>query len=85
MEGVGPEKLNIPLLKNRINHLKIKEIVVALDSTIEGDATSLYLKQELEPLGVEISRLAFGLPIGSTLDFVDGGTLARAFSGRTAC
>lgn len=85
MEGIGPEKLNLPQLKSRIARLNIKEIVIALDSTIEGDATSLYLKQELGPLGVEISRLAFGLPIGSSLDFVDGGTLARAFSGRTLC
>ena len=82
MEGWGPEKLAIVQLKNRINSLKIKELVLALDSTIEGDATSLYLKRELESFPISISRLAFGIPIGSSLDYVDGGTLARAFSGR---
>ncbi len=82
MEGFGPEKLNIEKLETRIKSLSITEIVVALDSTLEGDATSLYLKQELAPLNVQISRLAFGLPMGSSLDYVDGGTLARAFSGR---
>lgn len=82
MEGVGPEKLNLPQLKKRIVAHKIQELVIALDSTLEGDATALYLKQELEPIGLNISRLAFGLPMGSSLDYVDGGTLARAFSGR---
>lgn len=83
LEGIGPDKLTIAGLKTRIALLKIEEIVIALDSTLEGDATSLYLKQELAPLGVAISRLAFGLPMGSPLDYVDGGTLARAFSGRS--
>lgn len=82
MEGIGPEKLNLPHLKNRIANHKIQELVIALDSTLEGDATALYLKQELEIMGLNISRLAFGLPMGSSLDYVDGGTLARAFSGR---
>jgi recombination protein RecR len=82
MEGWGPEKLGIGKLLQRIRSLQIKELVLALDSTIEGDATSLYLKREFETLNISISRLAFGIPIGSSLDYVDGGTLARAFSGR---
>ena len=82
IDGTGPEKLNIQKLKNRISSLHIEEIIIALDSTLEGDATSLYLKQELEPLNLSISRLAFGLPMGSSLDYVDGGTLARALSAR---
>jgi recombination protein RecR len=82
MEGFGPEKLGIAPLKQRVQNLKIREIVLALDSTIEGDATSLYLKRELDSFSIPISRLAFGIPIGSSLDYVDGGTLARAFSGR---
>lgn len=82
LEGWGPEKLAIPQLKQRIQNLQIREVVLALDSTIEGDATSLYLKRELEEFTLPISRLAFGIPIGSSLDYVDGGTLARAFSGR---
>lgn len=82
LDGMGPDRLSIARLRNRIISLKIQEIVIALDSTLEGDATALYLKQELEPFAVAISRLAFGLPMGSPLDYVDGGTLARAFSAR---
>jgi recombination protein RecR len=82
LEGFGPEKLNLAKLKERMKSLLIKEVVIALDSTLEGDATSLYLKRELEEFAIPISRLAFGLPIGSSLDYVDGGTLARALSAR---
>lgn len=82
LEGFGVNKLNIPKLKERIKTSAISEVVIALDSTLEGDATALYIKNELEALSLNISRLAFGLPMGSSLDFVDGGTLARAFSGR---
>lgn len=83
MQGIGPEALNLTKLKKRIADLKIGEIIMALDSTLEGDATALYLKQELEPLNLSTSRLAFGLPMGSSLDYVDGGTLARALSARS--
>jgi recombination protein RecR len=82
LENLGPERLSIDKLKERIVKHEVKEVVIALDSTLEGDATSLYLKQELAAYPIHISRLAFGLPMGSALDYVDGGTLARAFSGR---
>lgn len=82
MNGIGPEKIQFQKLKDRILKHQIKEIIIALDSTLEGDATSLYLKEELKTFPVHISRLAFGLPMGSSFDYVDGGTLARAFSGR---
>lgn len=82
MAGIGPEKLSLVKLKERIRFLQIKEVVIALDSTLEGDATALFIKRELEPFHLQVSRLAFGLPMGSSLDYVDGGTLARAFAGR---
>jgi recombination protein RecR len=82
LDGLGPEKLQLPKLTDRIRTYQIREVVIALDSTLEGDATALYIKRELEPLNIQISRLAFGLPMGSSLDYVDGGTLARALSGR---
>lgn len=82
LDKKGPEHLRLAQLKQRLNTLPIKEIVIALDSTLEGDATSLYLKQELAHHPVRVSRLAFGLPMGSSLDYVDGGTLARALAGR---
>lgn len=82
MEGKGPEALNIEKLKARIEASKIEDVIIALDSTLEGDATALYLKSVLSELPLKITRLAFGLPMGSSLDYVDGGTLARAFSAR---
>nr|WP_316358284.1 recombination mediator RecR [Candidatus Neptunochlamydia sp. REUL1] len=82
LDGKTPENLNLPQLQKRIEGLGTKEIILALDSTLEGDATSLYLKEQFEKYGIEVSRLALGLPIGSSLDFVDEGTLSQAFSGR---
>lgn len=80
--GKTPEHLNLEHLKKRITSLQIKEIIIALDSTLEGDTTSLFLKEQIQGWGLPVSRLAFGIPIGSSLDFVDGGTLARAMTGR---
>jgi len=71
-------------LIERIEKNEIQEVILALDPTLEGDATALFLKEELAPCGVKISRPALGLPMGSSLDFVDGGTLARALSGRSS-
>lgn len=82
LDNRGPEHLSLQKLKDRILALSVKEVVIALDSTLEGDATALYLKQELVGYPIHISRLAFGLPIGSSLEYVDGGTLARALLGR---
>ncbi len=75
---------HVQIIKDRINKHSIKEVILALDATIEGDATSLFLKQQLQEQDVLISRLALGIPMGSSLDFVDEGTLSRAFSGRNA-
>lgn len=83
LERRGPEHLSIGKLKERLIKLKVNEVVIALDSTLEGDATALFLKQELANFPVQISRLAFGLPMGSSLDYVDGGTLARALAARS--
>lgn len=82
LDGYGPEALKVEKLIHRIQEHQITEVVIALDATLEGDATALYLKQILEPFQVEVSRLAFGLPMGSSLDYVDGDTLGRAFTGR---
>jgi recombination protein RecR len=84
LEGRGPESLPLAKIKRRIAKHEIREVVIALDSTLEGDATSLFLKKELSDLPVVTSRLALGLPMGSSLDYVDGGTLARAFLGRAS-
>ncbi len=83
LEGKGPDLLPIKAIKDRIVKYSIDEVIIALDSTLEGDATALYMKNELDALPIKVSRLALGLPMGSSLDYVDGGTLARAFSGRS--
>jgi len=82
LEGRHPQHLSFDQLKKRIKNLNVQEVIIALDSTLEGDTTALYLKEQLQESDLKVSRLAFGLPMGSSLDFVDGGTLTRAFSGR---
>lgn len=82
IEGKGPERINLQKLHQRIENHQVKEVILALDATLEGDATALFLKRELEGLGVSVCRLAFGLPMGSAFEQVDSGTLARAFCGR---
>jgi recombination protein RecR len=82
LQGHSPSRHAIERLKERISRLGVKEMILALDSTLEGDATALYLKRELELFALTTTRLALGLPMGSSLDYIDGGTLARALCGR---
>ncbi len=82
VDHFGPSDLHFNELKERLSRHETKEVILALDSTIEGDATALFLKKELEPAGIRVSRLAMGMPLGSSLDFLDEGTLTRAFSSR---
>lgn len=80
--GMNSDVLKLEKVKKRIENFKIEEVIIALDSTVEGDATSLYIKEELKSYSLKISRLAFGLPMGTSLDYIDGGTLTQAFVGR---
>lgn len=82
IQGRGSASLDLEALYRRFSNSDIKEVILALDSTLEGDTTSLFLKEELQKRGISVSRLAFGIPIGSPLDFIDNGTLARALVGR---
>lgn len=82
LDDISPEQIGIEALKKRVQHLQPAEIIIALDATLEADATSLFLKEELQQDCAHIFRLAFGIPMGSSLEFVDGGTLARSFAGR---
>jgi recombination protein RecR len=82
LDGRSAHLLRLDKIKERIQTNGVKELIIALDSTLEGDATALYLKNELADANLCISRLAFGLPVGHSLEYVDGGTLARALIGR---
>lgn len=82
LDGIDPDMLNIQHVKDRIASLGITEVVLALDTTLEGEATTLYLKQELKKYDVQLSQLAHGLPSGSPLEYVDESTLHQAFAGR---
>ncbi|MGD1087703.1 MAG: recombination mediator RecR [Verrucomicrobiota bacterium] len=82
IDGVEPEDLRITELEKRLTHEPIKEIVIALGTDVEGDATSFYLAKRLAQNGLKISRIAYGLPAGSGLEFVDELTLSRALEGR---
>lgn len=82
IEGVGPDDLKIKQLLARVAGGGVKEIILATNPSMEGDATALYLRQQLEPLGVRVTRLARGLPMGGDLEYADQNTLLRALSGR---
>ncbi len=83
MDGIGPDDLKIAELLRRVKDGQIKEVVLALNPSVEGEATALYLSQLLKPLGVKVTRIAHGLPVGGELEFADTATLSRAFLGRS--
>jgi recombination protein RecR len=80
--GIGPETLRMKELVARVEHEGITEIIAATNPTVEGDTTALYLARLLKPLGVTVSRLASGLPVGGDIDYADEITLGRALAGR---
>jgi recombination protein RecR len=82
MEGIGPDQLKIRELLARLAPGVITEIVIATNPTVEGDATALYLSSLIKPLGVRVTRIAHGLPVGGDLDYADQATLIQAFEGR---
>ncbi|MFM8926814.1 MAG: recombination mediator RecR [Rhodoluna sp.] len=82
IDGIGPENLKIKELMSRLNDPEIKEVIIATDPNLEGEATATYLSRMLAPLGITVSRLASGLPVGGDLEYADEITLGRAFEGR---
>jgi recombination protein RecR len=82
MEGIGVGQLKVKELVDRIGAEGIKEVIIATNPNAEGESTALYLSRLLAPLGVKVTRLAYGLPIGGELDYADETTLARALEGR---
>ncbi|HEY3284531.1 MAG TPA: recombination mediator RecR [Armatimonadota bacterium] len=82
MEGIGPEQLKVRELLQRLSSGEVREAILALNPTVEGDTTALYMKNLLQPLGLKITQIAHGLPIGGDLDYADQATLIQALSGR---
>jgi recombination protein RecR len=81
LDGIGPENLRIKELLKRLTR-DVKEVILALNPTVEGEATVIYLTKLLKPLGVKMTRIAYGLPVGSDMDYADEVTLTKAFEGR---
>ncbi len=82
IDGVAPEDLGIPKLIERVKSSEIDEIIIATSPTIEGDATSFYIKDQIDENSIVISRIAYGVPMGGELEYVDNTTLGRAIQGR---
>jgi recombination protein RecR len=82
MDGIGPSQLRVRELVDRVSAESPAEVIVATNPNAEGEATALYLSRLLAPSGVNVTRLAYGLPIGGDLDYADENTLARAIEGR---
>lgn len=82
LDGIGPEDIRAAELCERIAEGGVKEVIIATDPDVEGEATALYITKLLKPLGVKVSRLAYGMSVGGDLEYTDEGTLARAISGR---
>lgn len=83
IEGIGPEELKVQELKQRIQSGTVEEIILATNPNLEGDATAMYLTRLVQPLGVSVTRLARGLPVGGDLEYADEITLGNALAGRS--
>ena len=82
LNGIGPEQLKIKELFRRLTDNRVKELIIATNPTVEGEATAMYISRHLEGANIKVTHLARGLPVGGTLEYSDGLTLSRAFQGR---
>lgn len=82
MDGIGPEDINVPDLINRLKDEEVKEIILATNANIEGEATAMYISRLVKPSGIRTTRIAHGLPVGGDLEYADEVTLSRALEGR---
>lgn len=83
IDGIGPDQLGLPLLARQLDGGAVKELIIATNPTVEGEATAYYIAELARARKVKVTRIAHGVPMGGELEYVDGGTLAHAFSGRT--
>lgn len=82
MDGIGPEDIRIPELLKRLHNEEIKEIILATNPTIEGEATAMYISRLVKPTGIRVTRIARGIPVGGDLEYADEVTLSKALEGR---
>lgn len=82
LDGVGPEMLNIKELISRLGDGQVKELIMATNPTIEGEATAMYISRLVKPMGVKVTRIAHGLPVGGDLEYADDVTISKALEGR---
>jgi len=82
MEGIGPDDLRIKELLARIQEGQVKEVILATNPDVEGEATAVYISRLLKPLGVRVTRIAHGVPVGADLEYTDEVTLTKALEGR---
>ena len=83
MDGVGPEQINVKSLVERVGKGNVSEVIMATNPTVEGEATAMYISKLIKPLGVKVTRLAYGIPVGGNLEYADEVTLYRALEGRS--
>lgn len=82
IDGIGPAELGLDLLESRAREERFREVILATNPTVEGEATAYFVTEQLRAVGVPVSRIAHGVPLGGELEYVDGGTLQHAFLGR---
>jgi recombination protein RecR len=82
LQGIGPDQLKIKSLLERLKGGRVKELIIATNPNVEGEATAIYLSKLIKPLGVKVTRIAMGIPVGSELDFADEVTMLKAIEGR---
>lgn len=82
MNGIGPDEITVKELLSRLSDDKIEEIIMATNPTVEGEATAMYISRLIKPMGIKVSRLAYGVPVGADLEYADEITLSRAIEGR---
>lgn len=84
LDGIGPDQIRIKELLMRLRETDVQEIIMATNPTIEGEATAMYISKLLKPLGIRVTRLAFGIPVGSELEYADNSTLNKALENRVS-
>lgn len=84
IDGIGPQEIGIDALAARLTHGQVKEVVLATNATVEGEATAYYIADLVKSLNINVSRIAHGVPMGGDLEYIDGGTIAKALADRTS-